>query len=84
MTCTYCTTLPYGCPDGKPVVTGFGPTGVCGTGNVAGNSPLSGVFALPGGILTCACNLVTGVLSSATNVVGCLFKTVCSVGNIAR
>lgn len=75
--CTYCTCLPYGCPDGAPVVGGCCPPGggVLGMGG-AGCCGLDvcGILAVPvgivGGVLDCACSLVGGILGCFGNL-GC-------------
>ncbi|MCA9414993.1 MAG: hypothetical protein KC917_01940 [Candidatus Omnitrophica bacterium] len=66
--CTYCTCLPYGCPDGAPMAGACPPGGACGIGGIGGGCGLNvcGILAMPvnlvGGVLDCACNLVGGVL----------------------
>lgn len=75
--CTYCTCLPYGCPDGAPCVTPCGP-GACGApcGAAAPCAPfmgacspctivapvVTGALGMVGGILDCACGMVGGIL----------------------
>ena len=65
--CTYCTCLPYGCPDGAPVTGACPPGGGCGLlGGGACGLDVCGILAVPvgivGGVLDCACNLVGGIL----------------------
>jgi hypothetical protein len=65
--CTYCTCLPYGCPDGAPIAA-CPPGGGCGI--LGGCAPcgldLCGVLSVPccivGGVLDGACWLVGGIL----------------------
>jgi hypothetical protein len=81
LTCTYCTTLPYGCPDGKPVVAGCAaPCGTCAA--PAACAPacglnLGGLCAMPCQILGCATGLVGGVLDCAVSTVGCVLNSLC-------
>jgi hypothetical protein len=75
--CTYCTCLPYGCPDGAPVITPCGPApcgAPCGAAApcgpmMGGCSPcafitpvVSGALGMVGGVLDCACGIVGGIL----------------------
>ena len=71
--CTYCTCLPYGCPDGAPIAScppgNCGLLGLGGIGGACGGGcglDLCGVLSLPccivGGVLDGACSLVGGVL----------------------
>ena len=85
---TYCTCLPYGCPDGAPVVNGYGAYGACGSapcgvvcapsvncGNIVGNL-VSATLNLSGGIVSnamCAVKTGTcGIISTAGGMVSCL------------
>jgi len=71
--CTYCTCLPYGCPDGAPMAgacpPGYGGGGLLGLGGGYGGGcgfDMCGILSLPccivGGVLDGACSLVGGVL----------------------
>lgn len=70
--CTYCTCLPYGCPDGAPGVGACPPGGMgggvlgFGGGCGCGGFDVCGILAIPvcivGGVLDAACNLVGGIL----------------------
>lgn len=80
--CTYCTCLPYGCPDGAPCVSGCPPCGPgCGVG-VGCAAPaacgpcginLCGILSTPccvvGPVVSGACGLVGGVLDCACGIV---------------
>lgn len=77
--CTYCTCLPYGCPDGAPVCPPCGPVGCgpCGTAVGAGCGAPCG-----GGICGLACNpccFVTPIVSGALGMVGGVLDCACGM-----
>lgn len=59
---TYCTCLPYGCPDGSPIVNSCGPCGSCGCN--------AGLCNPCGNIFTSSQGVVTGVFDAAGKLVG--------------
>ena len=80
--CTYCTCLPYGCPDGAPCITPCAPScapcgpacapaapscAPCGV-NVCGL--VCAPFCMVGPVVSGACGLVGGVLDCACGIVG--------------
>jgi hypothetical protein len=72
--CTYCTCLPYGCPDGAPIAA-CPPGGGCGIlGGGACGFDLCGILSVPccivGGVLDGACSLVGGVLGCFGGICG--------------
>ncbi|MCL4735925.1 MAG: hypothetical protein KJ050_13410 [Candidatus Omnitrophica bacterium] len=92
--CTYCTCLPYGCPDGAPICPPCGPMAggcaPCGSpcGMAAPCGSGCGILAAPCGcvvpIISGACGLVGGVLDCACGIVsgvlGCLGCAPCGMG----
>jgi len=86
--CTYCTCLPYGCPDGAPCAScpPGGGGGACGGGGCCGMGGLlgcdsgcgcgdCGLFGL-GGILSIPGNILCGVTSFAGSILNCALSTV--------
>jgi len=94
--CTYCTCLPYGCPDGAPLAScppggGGGCGGSCcgggglGLGGLFGGGggcglDLGGLLCAPGSIICCATGLVGNVLDCAVSTVGGLLGGLCCSG----
>jgi hypothetical protein len=80
--CTYCTCLPYGCPDGAPCVSGCPP---CAAGPSCGPAPcgpapcgapcglnLCGLLSLP-------CCIVTPVVRGTFGLVGGVLDCTCGI-----
>lgn len=81
--CTYCTCLPYGCPDGSPIVTsicGSDCGGCVSCGNSCSVGLFSNVLGTVGGVADglvgaswCAASKVTcGVFQTVSNIGSCL------------
>jgi hypothetical protein len=91
--CTYCTCLPYGCPDGAPCVTGCPPCAApsCGVGCAPAAAPcgvnVCGLLTSPcaciGPVISGACGLVGGVLDCACGIVGGVLSCCPCLGSCA-
>jgi len=93
--CTYCTVLPYGCPDGAPITNGCPPgnSGLLGLGggacglNLGCLNPcgiVSGAVGVVGNVLNGACSLVGGVLGCLGNVGGAAGCSSCGAAPVAQ
>jgi hypothetical protein len=91
--CTYCTCLPYGCPDGAPVVNGCPPGGAgCGVGCAApaagcaapcggggGVCGITPIFGAVCGIAQIPCCMVGPVVNGACCLVGGVLQCTCGI-----
>lgn len=93
--CTYCTVLPYGCPDGSPMIGGCNSCGSCGTAPCVASSYGScgwngfGIFGAVGNLadgivnvgLCVGGSIYCGTLNFASGILDCLAKP-CNLTNV--
>jgi hypothetical protein len=83
--CTYCTCLPYGCPDGAPVCPPCGPGPGPGCGPCGGGAPACApACGSPCGLNLCGlasapCCMITPVVSGAFGMVGGVLDCACGI-----